>query len=71
MKKITVQLIALSSSNGVFNSGEKVRTVKDMKISEEAAASLRKMLETLPAKLDGSHIIDESDLTTAIENGHT
>lgn len=69
MKAIKVQITAFQGKE-VIN-GEKIGSCNaQILISDEAAAVLRKMLGALPAKIDGSHAIDQDDLIAAIAEGH-
>ncbi len=69
MKTIKVQITAFQGKE-VIN-GEKIGSCNAQTlISDEAAAVLRKMLDALPAKIDGSRAIDQDDLIAAIADGH-
>ena len=69
MKTIKV-LITAFHGKGVIE-GEKIGSCNaQILVSDEAAAVLRKMQSTLPAKLDGSHAVNQDDLIAAIEDGH-
>lgn len=69
MKTIKV-LITAFHGKGVIK-GEKIGSCNaQILVSDDAAAVLRKMQSTQPAKLDGSQAIDQDDLIVAIEEGH-
>lgn len=68
MKTIKV-LITAFRGKGVIE-GEKIGSCNaQILVSDEAAAILRKMFGALPAKIDGSHAIDQDDLIAAIADG--
>ena len=70
MKNITVQINSVNNTDGNFITSINGRSHFQIAVSDAAAAHLEKMRQTLPAKMDGSHIIDRNDLDAAISNGH-